>query len=186
MQLITVQLCGRALTLCVQTCAYAVSWSGMLWESNYKAHPKGNSSWEELCIHWTDPWSYLSRLLHNYKKTAGKKDRINEKSVKEDEEEEKRSDFLSHTILSFLEECSFDTTYKVSKKPKHLNECTFVKLGLTYRLVYFTSKCYSAREREVEKHTFTAKPNTHPEKKNKMEAWFLYIMVVFNTILLRP
>lgn len=78
---------GPIQCVCVQTCGDSTSLRQRLWEteSDYKVYPKSNSSWEEPCIYWTDPWTFLSRLLYNYKETAGKKDKINETRVKGEE-----------------------------------------------------------------------------------------------------
>ena len=45
------------------------------WVQLQSPSQRQNSSGEELYIYWTDPWTYLSRLLHNYRETAGGKKR---------------------------------------------------------------------------------------------------------------
>lgn len=66
----------------------------------------------------------------------------------------------------------------------------FVNLGWIYHLVYFTSKCYrltTQLERGRQKSTPSLPKQTHTLKRRiKWKPGFYIIMVVFNTILLRP
>lgn len=147
-----------------------------------KPPPKGNSSWEELCIYWTDPWTYLSRLLYNYKEAAGKKKR---------QDKWKESERGGEECLS-LENPSFQylSSWKNVVLIQH-STYAFVNLGWIYHLVYFTSKCYrlltTQLERGRQKSTPSLPKQTHTLKRRiKWKPGFYIIMVVFNTILLRP